>query len=165
MGIVGSKVPFILPWLIEAQFVGVKCDPLTKERWSKPILWIFITALIWVLLYLDLLCSVDITGSLLLSEGKQDWWIYGRKEVGVRRRGGKRGWSRDVLYEQKFKKILKKKRRRNGLLSAFREDCSLFIGRLTRRTCHATPGSPPPPCHGGFLCWHILMDVHEACTT
>lgn len=168
MGIVVSKVPFILPWLIEAQFVGVKCDPLTKEKWSKPIIWIFITALIWVLLDLVILCSVDTTGSLLLSEGKQST----RESMGERRWGLREGEEREAgvgMYymSKEFKKKLKKKqkRRRNGLLSAFRKDCSLFIGRLTRRTCHATPGSPPSPCHGGFLCRHILMEVHEACTT
>lgn len=86
--------------------------------------------------------------------------------MGVGRRRGKGGWSRDVLYEQKIKsKNKKKKRKINGLLSAFREDYSFFIGRLMRRTCHASPGSPPPPCHSGLVCWHTLMDVHEACTT
>lgn len=87
MGIVVSKVPFILPWLIEEQFVGVKCDPLTKEKWSKPIIWIFITALIWVLLYL-----VDLTGSLLLSEGKQRTG----ESMGERRWGLREGEGREA---------------------------------------------------------------------
>lgn len=40
----------------------------------------------------------------------EDRWLYGRTEVGVGRRRGKGGWSRDVLYEQKIKSKNKKKK-------------------------------------------------------
>lgn len=54
-----------------------------------------------LVIHLVMPCSVDIWGSLLFPEGKQEQWGEGRWEgVGVGRRGGSRGCSWNVLYER-----------------------------------------------------------------